>query len=110
VSKDCLACRIVRHIDVGDGKARADRKSEVGKIALLRTLLAGKGKPSGRIFGSIVLVGVVERVGAVKYPHAESTPNAAMIARDTPRMVSRSRTSGPTACCDEDGPHGIMDR
>ena len=27
-------------------------------------------------------------------PHTEITPNAAMKARDTPRAVSRSRTSG----------------
>ena len=67
MSKDCLAHRIVGYIDVGDGDARADRKSEVGKIALLRTLLAGKGKPSGRFFGSIVQVSVVERIGGVKY-------------------------------------------
>ena len=66
--KDCLAHRIVGNIDVGDGKARADRKGEIGKVALLRTLLAGKGKPSGRFFGSIVQVSVVERIGGVKHP------------------------------------------
>jgi hypothetical protein len=67
MSKDCLAHRIVGYIDVGDGKARADRKGEIGKVALLRTLLAGKGKPSGRFFGSIVQVSLVERIGGVKY-------------------------------------------
>ena len=67
MSKDCLAHRIVGYIDVGDGKARADRKCEIGKVALLRSLLTGKGKPSGRFFGSIVEVSVVERIGSVKY-------------------------------------------
>ena len=47
MSEDRLAHRIVGYIDVGDGDARAHRKSEVGKIALLRILLAGKGKPPG---------------------------------------------------------------
>jgi hypothetical protein len=65
--KDRLAHRIVGYIDVGDGKARAYRKGEIGKVALLRTLLAGKGKPSRRFLGSIVQVSVVERIGAVKY-------------------------------------------
>jgi hypothetical protein len=63
MSKDCLSHPTVSYIDVGDGKARADRKGEIGKVALLRTLLAGKGKPPGRFFGSIVQVSVVERVG-----------------------------------------------
>ena len=65
--KDCLAYRSVGYIYVGDGKARSDRKSEVGKVELIRTLLAGKGKPSGRFFGSVVQVSVVECIGGVKY-------------------------------------------
>ena len=48
MSEYCLAHSIVGHIDVGDGKARADRKGEIGKVALLRTLLAGEGEPSGQ--------------------------------------------------------------
>ena len=68
MSKDCSAHRIFRYIDVGNGNARADRKGEIGKVALRRTLLAWKRKPSGRVFGSILLVSVMERVGGVKYP------------------------------------------
>ena len=67
MSKDCLAYRIVSYINVGDGKARTDRKGEIGKVALPWTLLAGKIKPSGRLFGSVVKVGVVERIGGVEY-------------------------------------------
>ena len=67
MSKDCLAHRIVGYINVGDGKARTDRKGEIGKVALLWTLLAGKVKPSGRLFGPVVKVGVVERIGGVEY-------------------------------------------
>lgn len=33
VSENCLAYRIVGYIDIGDGKARADRKGEIGKVA-----------------------------------------------------------------------------
>jgi len=67
MSKDCSAHRITGYIDVRDGNARADRKGEIGKVALRRTLLARKGKPSGRFFGSIVQVSVVERIGGVEY-------------------------------------------
>ena len=67
MSKDCSAYRSTRYIHVRDGKARTDREGEVGEVQLIRTFVAGKGKPSGRFFGSIVLVSVVEGIGAVKY-------------------------------------------
>ena len=67
MSKYCSAHRIFRYIDLGNGNARADSEGEIGKVALRRTLLAGKGKPSGRFFGSIVQVSVVERIGGIEY-------------------------------------------
>src|SRR5215203_6720202 len=69
-----LAHRIVGHVDVGDGEARAHRQGEIGEVALLRALLAGEVEPSGRFFGSIVHVGVVERVGAVRYSPGREHP------------------------------------
>jgi hypothetical protein len=74
--KDCSAHQRVGYVHVGDGKARTDREGEVGEVQLVRTLLAGKGKPSGRSFGSIVQVSVVECVGGMKHSprrdHAQS--------------------------------------
>jgi hypothetical protein len=67
MSKDCLAYRWVGYSHVRDGKARADGEGEVGEVQLLWALLARKGKPSGRFFGSIVQVSVVQRIGDVKY-------------------------------------------
>ena len=61
MSKDRSAYRSVGYIYVRDSEGRTDCEGEVGEVLLVRALLAGKGKPSGRIFGSIVLVGVVER-------------------------------------------------
>ena len=67
MSKDRSAYRSVGYIHVRDGKARSDGEGEVGEVELVRTLIAWKGKPSGRFFGSIVEVSVVERKRAVKY-------------------------------------------
>jgi hypothetical protein len=67
MSKDCSTYRSVGYIHVRDGKASSDGEGEVGEVELIRILLARKVKPSGRLFGSIVLVSVVERKGAVKY-------------------------------------------
>src|SRR5215216_3997677 len=55
MSKDRSAYRLVGYIHVRDGKARSDGEGEVGEVELVRTLVAWKGKPSGRFFGSIVL-------------------------------------------------------
>src|SRR5215208_5761860 len=66
--KDSSAYRSVGYIHVRDGKARTYREGEVGEVELVRTLVAGKGKPSGRFSGSIVQVSVVQRIGGVKYP------------------------------------------
>src|SRR5215216_1062718 len=71
--KDCSAHQRVGYVHIGDGKARTDR---VGEVHLVRTLLAGKGKRSGRSFRSIVQVSVVECVGGMKHSprrdHAQS--------------------------------------
>ena len=67
MSKDCSAYRSVGYIHVRDGKARSDSEDEVGEVELIRILLAQKGKPSGRLFGSIVKVSVVECIRAVKH-------------------------------------------
>jgi hypothetical protein len=83
MSKDSSAYRSVGYIHVRDGKARTDREGEVGEVELVRTLVAGKGKPSGRFFGSIVQVSVVERIGGVQYPPRRDNSKAAMKAKDT---------------------------
>jgi hypothetical protein len=67
VSEGCLAHRNVGYVDVGDGKARTDRKGKIGKVALLGTLLAREGEPTRGFLGSIVEVSVVESVRSVKY-------------------------------------------
>ena len=54
MSKDRSAYRSVGYIHVRDGKARGDGEGEVGEVELVWALLAWKGKPSGRFFGSIV--------------------------------------------------------
>jgi hypothetical protein len=67
MSKDCSAYRSVGYIHVRDGKAHSDGEGEVGEVELIRSLLAWKGKPSGRFFGSIVKVSVVECKRTVQY-------------------------------------------
>ncbi len=66
--KNCSAYRSVCYIHVRDGKAHSDGEREVGEVELIWILLAWEVKPSGRLFGSIVLVSVVECKGGVKYP------------------------------------------
>jgi hypothetical protein len=62
MSKDSSAYPSVGYIHVRDGEARTYREGEVGKVELVRTLVAGKGMPSGGFFGSIVQVSVVEPI------------------------------------------------
>jgi hypothetical protein len=52
--EDRSVYRSVGYIHVRDGKANSDGEGEVGEVELVRILLAWKGKPSGRFFGSIV--------------------------------------------------------
>ena len=67
MSKDRSAYRSVGYIHVRDGKARGYGEGEVGEVELIRILPIRKVKPSGRLFGSIVLVSVVECILGVKY-------------------------------------------
>jgi hypothetical protein len=76
MSKDCSAYRSVSYIHVRDGKAHSDGEGEVGEVELIRSLLAWKGKPSGRFFGSIVQVSVVKCIKSSLKPEV---PRAALL-------------------------------